>query len=251
MSHPAAEQFDRVAGSYATSPVHAQGPDLEWLVEALQPAPDWQALDLGTGAGHAAMAVAPHLAQVTAVDLAEAMLAVARRLAVGRNIENIVFQSADVQALPFADHTFDAAFTRYSAHHWDDPAGALQEAARVMRPGAPLVLIDTISPGEAALDTFSNGLEMLRDPSHVRNARVVEWRTALQEAGFAVESVREWPIVLHTNEWLARAGAQSWRADACRQLLQDASLRARAVFAIAEDGSHFNLHCALLLARRG
>jgi ubiquinone/menaquinone biosynthesis C-methylase UbiE len=245
-----AEQFDRVAAAYATSAVHALGEDLAWLAEALQPDPAWRVLDLGTGAGHAAMAVAPRVARVTAVDVAERMLATAQGLARERGIANLETVRADVGALPFPDQTFDAAFSRYSAHHWPDPDAALREAARVLRPGALLVLADTICPDDPSLDTYINALELLRDPSHGRNAPKSEWTARLVAAGFDVEPAREWTIDLDTEEWLARAGTVPWRAESCRRLLQDAPAAARDAFGIAGHGSRFRLHCALLSARR-
>lgn len=248
--NPSAEQFDRVAHAYAASAVHARGQDLAWLVEALRPDPAWHALDLGTGAGHAALAVAPHTARITAVDVAERMLATARDLAAERAIANLATVRADVASLPFRDASFDAAFSRYSAHHWPRPGTALRESARVLPASATFVLIDTISPADPALDTFVNALELLRDPSHVRDWRVDEWRAALDAAGFGVASVREWTLELETEDWLARSGTEPWRADACRLLLRQAPAPARDAFAIADDGSRFRLHCALLQAWR-
>jgi ubiquinone/menaquinone biosynthesis C-methylase UbiE len=248
--NPAAEQFDRVAAAYATSAVHARGPDLAWLVEALRPEPAWRVLDLGAGAGHAALAVAPQVAKVTAVDVAERMLATARGLAEERGLANLDTVRADVGALPFPDQTFDAALSRYSAHHWPDPVAAVREAARVLRSGARLVLIDTVSPYNPSLDSYVNALELLRDPSHGRNAPESEWRVRLLAAGFVVEPARAWTIDLDTEEWLARAGTEPWRAEVCRRLLREAPAAARDAFDIAADGSRFRLHCALLSARR-
>lgn len=68
MNSSAEVQFNRVARAYASSTVHARGADLEWLAVALQPKPSWRVLDAGTGAGHTAVTVAPHVASVTAVD---------------------------------------------------------------------------------------------------------------------------------------------------------------------------------------
>ncbi|HWE62715.1 MAG TPA: class I SAM-dependent methyltransferase [Chloroflexota bacterium] len=249
MSGSAAEQFDRVAQAYATSAVHAKGPDLAWLLEALQPEPAWRALDLGTGAGHAAMAVAPYVDELYAVDVSARMLTTAADLAGQRNLTNTRFAEASVSALPWPNGYFDAAFSRYSAHHWSSLAPALREAARLTRPGAPLIIIDTISPEEPALDTFVNTLELLRDPSHGRNASAQEWTRQLQQAGFAVQAIRTWQLELVTAEWLERARTEVWRAVACYQLLREAPDAARAAFAIAGDGSRFSLHCALFTAR--
>lgn len=250
MSEGAAAQFDRVAQAYATSAVHAHGPDLDWMREALRPQPSWQVIDLGAGAGHAALAIAPHVRQVTAVDVSECMVAVAQELARERCLTNIAFRRANVEALPYGEATYDAAISRFSAHHWHTPAQGLREAARVLRAGAPLVLIDTVSPEDAGANTFLNAVELLRDPSHVRDGRLSDWRRMLEEAGFALDAVRTWALTSGTEPWLARAATEPWRADACRRLLREAPDRVRSILAIGEDGARFSLPCALLAARR-
>lgn len=244
------EQFDRTAAAYASSPIHAHGPDLGWMVDALDPADDAVIVDLGTGAGHAALRVAPRVASVTAVDLSEVMLDTARHLAVERGIFNLTLERADVAALPFPDAHFDGAVSRYSAHHWHDPERALAEAARTLRAGGRFVLIDTLAPADPALDSFVNALELLRDASHGRDRKLEEWRAALTQAGFRVDTTREWPIQQETEAWLARAGPPPWRADACRRLIADAPAGTRDALDIASDGGHWSVPAALISATR-
>jgi len=243
-------QFNRVARAYASSAVHARGQDLEWLVAALQPRPTWHVLDAGTGAGHTALLVAATAARVTAVDLAEHMLRVAAELAVERGATNVDFVQASIDRLPFADSTFDAACTRYSAHHWSDPRAAVTEIARVLKPGAPFVLSDSMSFEDPALDTYLNTLELLRDASHVRNATVAAWSRLLEDAGLAATSVKPWSVTLDTETWLARSDPPEWRASAARHLLRDASPEARSALSIGDRGESFTLPCAVIAARR-
>lgn len=245
-----AEQFDRVSTAYATSPVHARGIDLRWMIEALAPQPSQRVLDLGTGAGHAAMAVAPDVAQVDAVDISERMLATAADLAAQRARGSIRFHRADVASLPFPAACFDAAISRFSAHHWPDPAAAVREAARVLRTGARLVLVDTVSPDDPAIDSLLNTLELLHDPSHARDARVSEWRRWLHDAGFILAAEREWAVELDTDDWLSRAATAPWRAAACRTLLREARGRSKTALAIDDDGDAFSLPCIVLTAIR-
>ena len=135
-------QFGAVAANYATSAVHAGGADLQALVAAARLTGEERVLDIGCGAGHTALAVAPGAASVTAVDLTREMLEVAAALARERGITNITFEPADVSALPFPDATFDIVTSRYSAHHYGAPEKALAEAARVLRPGGRLLLVE-------------------------------------------------------------------------------------------------------------
>ena len=183
------------------------------------------------------------------MDVAEHMLRAAADLAEARGVTNLDFVQASVESLPFADGSFDAACTRYSAHHWSHPPAAIAEIARVLRPGAPFVLSDSAGIEDAALDTYLNALELLRDPSHVRNAPVTVWSRLLTEAGFTVTSVREWTINLDTTTWLDRAAAAEWRQAAARHLLIEAPHAARSALNISEDGESFTLPCAMILAR--
>src|SRR5438876_10029960 len=74
-------QFGQVAANYATSAVHVAGPDLDAMLVAAAPRFDARLLDAGCGAGHTVLAFAPLVAEVVAVDLTEALLTQARRLA--------------------------------------------------------------------------------------------------------------------------------------------------------------------------
>ncbi|MAG34887.1 MAG: hypothetical protein CL878_01335 [Dehalococcoidia bacterium] len=75
-------QFGRTSADYVTSRVHAGGIDLYLLLEAAEPAPGATALDVGTGVGHTALALAPHVRMVLALDVTPEMLDEARRLSV-------------------------------------------------------------------------------------------------------------------------------------------------------------------------
>jgi ubiquinone/menaquinone biosynthesis C-methylase UbiE len=197
-------QFEAAAEHYRTSAVHAGGDDLLRMVQAAQLSGVERVLDAGCGAGHASAAVAPYAAEVVALDLSEAMLAQARRLAAERGLSNLVTRWADVEALPFADVTFDRVISRYSAHHWPDPGAALREIRRVLRPGGTFILGDIVAPGAPTLDTFLQTIELLRDPSHVRDHSAAQWINMLAGAGFEAESIFTWSLTLDFPAWLAR-----------------------------------------------
>lgn len=225
-------QFGAVAAAYATSAVHASGPDLAALVEAAALTGREHVLDLGCGAGHTARAVAPRAAHVTAVDVTPEMLAVAAGLARDRGLQNVELRHADVAALPFEDARFDLVTSRFSAHHYGDPARALAEAARVLRPGGRFLLIDTVAPEDAALDTFYNAVEYLRDDSHVRNWRISEWRRLFAGAGFTAEVLLDHTIDLDGPSWVQRSQTQPDRVAAIRTVFAQASPAARTAFAV-------------------
>jgi SAM-dependent methyltransferase len=245
---PLRTQWAAVAEHYGTGWSHANGPDLAWMVQAAAPRAGDRAIDLGAGAGHAALALAPHLAHVDAIDPTPEMLAVAARLAAERGITNVTWTEARADALPFADASFDIAVSRFSIHHWPNPPESLREVARVLRPGGRAVLVDLVAPEEAGLDTFLNAVELLRDPTHGRTPRLSDWRAMVEAAGLAGGVVREWRFRHDTQDWLARTAAVPWRADAVRRLLREAPEAVRAAFEVAPDGSGFSVGAVVVAA---
>ena len=239
-------QFGAAATAYATSSVHASGPDLSALVEAARLTGAERVLDLGCGAGHTALALASRSASVTAVDLTAEMLSVAEGLTRERKITNITFELADVAALPFPAASFDLVVSRYAAHHFAAPERALPEAARVLAPGGALLLVDTVAPEDPALDTFFNTIELLRDDSHVRNWRGSEWVRMFQGAGFEATIRERFAIALDGAAWVARMQTPPSRVAMLRELFATASPTRRAAFEIQDTPWGLSIPVALI-----
>jgi len=246
----ARRQWAVVAERYGAGWKQANAPDLAWLVAASVPTTTDHALDVGTGGGHAALALAPAVGSVDAIDPTPEMLAVASRLAADRGIPNITFTLATADALPFPDAAFEVAVTRFSVHHWPRPEPAFREIRRVLRPGGRLAIVDMLAPEDGPLDTFLNAVELLRDPSHARSLRASEWVALLGAAGFAARLERTWELEHEVDSWLAQTAPAPWRADAVRALLRDAPPGTREHFGIAPDASAFRVACGLIVAGR-
>jgi SAM-dependent methyltransferase len=105
-------------------------------------------LDLGCGPGKLARALAPHVAQVLAVDPSEAMLALGQALDAGAHL-NIAWTRGFAEDLDLADASLDLAAAGASIH-WMDPAVVFPKLARALAPGAPLAIVDGDGPSEAA-----------------------------------------------------------------------------------------------------
>jgi len=238
-------QFAPVAANYAMSAVHVGGPDLRAMLNAIPLRGDERALDVGCGPGHTALAFAPRVREVAAVDLTEDMLAQGRRLAAERGIGNVIFQRGDVENLPFPAASFDLVTSRYSAHHYPHPLVALREVVRVLKPGGAFLLGDVVSPDDPAADVFLNRIETLRDPSHVRNHTVAQWTDMLATAGLTAEMVGVWPLRLEFASWVTRMNTSPAAVAEIRALLDQAAPEIRAALAV-EEGYSFTVQVALL-----
>ncbi|HUJ40355.1 MAG TPA: class I SAM-dependent methyltransferase [Candidatus Acidoferrales bacterium] len=108
------------------------------LVEAAGVRPGQSILDLASGSGQPALALAAAVApggMVTASDMSAGMLAVAEENAVRAGLENVRFRQANAESLPFPDRTFDRVTCRFGVMFFADIAGAMRECRRVLLPG--------------------------------------------------------------------------------------------------------------------
>lgn len=102
----------------------------------------WTIGDFGCGTGELSAALAPHVQRVVAVDASGEMLAAARRRL--KDHQNVQVRHADLEALPVEDAALDAAVMMLVLHHLTEPADALVEAARCLKPGGRLVIADML-----------------------------------------------------------------------------------------------------------
>jgi len=186
----AKQSFGERAAFYTTSAAHADPTVLAQVVELAAPQPHWRGLDIATGSGHTAFALAPHLHAMVGADLTAEMVGEAKGLRATNGLANVDFALADVHYLPFGDATFDVITCRRAAHHFSDIGGAVNEMRRILRPGARLVIDDRSVPEDDFIDWCMNTLDTYHDPSHVREYRPSEWSQMLQRAGFTVEAMR-------------------------------------------------------------
>lgn len=218
------EQFGRTADAYVQSSDHTGGHDLDRLVELAHLQPTDLALDVSTGGGHTALALAPHVARVTVSDFTPTMLAAARRFLTAQGVANAEYVIADAEQLPFLPESFDLVTVRIAPHHYTDVRAAAREFARVLRPGGRLLLIDNIAPDDPDLDAFVNDIERRRDPSHVKCYTESEWRDVLARAGLDVTHME----VDHKSHDFAKWTARSQMPDSERASLERDMLTAPA-----------------------
>ncbi len=219
----AADEFGAHATAYRDSTVHREGDDLDRLAEWCSAAE--RAVDVATGAGHTAGAIAAvGVDRVVAADAAPEMVATAT--ASYPAVEGVV---ADAERLPFAADSVDAASCRIAAHHFPDPIAFVTEVARVVEPGGTFAFEDNVAPDHAALGEFLNTVERCRDPTHVRSHTVADWIEWLEAAGFTVETTDVITRTLDYEEWLDNVDAppeRRWRVAAAFENAPDSAAEA-------------------------
>jgi len=110
--------------------------------------PSWTVLDMGCGTGTLAAAIAPFVHRVVGVDQSAGMLESARRRTAG--LQNVELRQGALEALPLEDRSCDAALLVLALGWVEAPAEVLAEAARVLRPGGRLALVDAVLHADEA-----------------------------------------------------------------------------------------------------
>ncbi len=200
MTEDVRSSFARVAANYTRAKYHSSPEGLREVLELARPQLGDLALDVATGTGHVALALAPHVRRVYGLDLTREMLDQARRVTVERDVMNVEWVIGDAVRLPFADETFDLYTVRAAPHHFPDVDNFLHEAYRVLRPGRHAVFVDC-APPMPARDVLHE-VEKRRDPSHVMSMTVEEWVELLEHAGFEVDSANSRELDWDFEDWM-------------------------------------------------
>jgi len=143
-------------------------------------------LDVGTGAGTLAFALAPSVREVVGVDAIPELLAAARAIAPA----NVTFIEADATSLPLESFSFDLAVTRRTLHHVARPELVVAELVRVTRLGGTIVIEDQIAPVDPLAALEVDRFERARDPSHTRLLPDVDLRHLFEANGLVLETRR-------------------------------------------------------------
>ena len=231
-------QFGTAAERYVRDRIHVEGDELRRMVELARLTGAERVLDVATGGGHTALAFAPHVREVVALDLTPAMLEAAAKFAAAQGGANVSFRLGDAEDIPFGHGEFDVVTARYAPHHFPQPQRFLAEAARVLRPHGRVVMFDNMAPEDDELDAFLNRLEVWRDPSHFRAHRSSEWVRWMAAAGFSVEAAD--PLVhkrYDFEEWTSKQSMPVAERDALERWLLATPARCREFFSVSiEDG---------------
>jgi ubiquinone/menaquinone biosynthesis C-methylase UbiE len=183
----AQSRFGATADNYVNSSIHSGGYTLDKLIELIAPSRGKRALDLATGGGHVALAMAQRGASVIASDLTDKMLIAARQYIEQQSSTlALSYCCNNAESLPFPDASFDIVTTRLAPHHFQDVPRYMRECARVLRAGGILGIVDHAGAVDFQVNKYVNAYEKLRDPSHVWEFNEIEWAAMFHEVGLRV-----------------------------------------------------------------
>lgn len=160
------DRFSRTADRLAAKQDARADELAEKVRRFVLPRGDERAVDVGTGAGALAFALAAIVREVVGVDPSRELLAQARERA--RGVPNVEFVEADGEHLPFDDYSFDLAATIRTLHHVQRPERLIAELVRVTRMGGRLLVVDQIAPADPLSALAIDRFERTRDPGHTR-----------------------------------------------------------------------------------
>jgi ubiquinone/menaquinone biosynthesis C-methylase UbiE len=175
--------FDELAGKFGRN--YVPGRSWKGLAETLlQLMPPMAIADLGAGEGTFSQLLAQRAQRVIAVDNSAKMVEFGARLARENGIANLEYRLGDLESPPIEDSTIDLAFFSQSLHHALHPERAVAAAARLLKPGGRIVILDLKK------HSFEQARELYADTW--LGFSEVELRGFLESAGFA--GVQSWVV---------------------------------------------------------
>lgn len=180
--------WNRVSGIYdlvmkKSRPAYAQ---MYALIRA-RLTPDMRVLELATGTGLIALAVADSAKSIEATDFSPAMIAAARKKPAPANVS---FSVQDACRLPYADGSFDCAIISNALHIMPDPAAALHSIRRVLKPGGLLIAPTFVHAENDLKGKISARVMALAGFKLHHSWKAVEYQAFLEENGFSVRTLK-------------------------------------------------------------
>lgn len=203
----AAEYFRTNALQWETlRAMHVDDTEVEaTILELLSDKETGDLLDIGTGTGRMLEVLAPSAGRAEGLDRSRSMLAIARANLGRLNMEHCHVRHGDMYDLPFSDHSFDTILFHQVLHFVDDPETAVEEAARTLRPGGRILIVD-FAP--------HNVEELRRDHAHRRlgfpNDEIAGWLKRIKLRALRIESLKGTPLTV--SLWLAEKPASRTKA---------------------------------------
>ena len=174
---------------------------LEYTVHSMSLKKDDCVLDAAAGTCLFGRSVAHFVKSVVCLDATPAMLAIGKEEADKIGITNMQFINGYVEELPFDNQYFDTVATRLAFHHFTETEKPFSELHRVLKRDGQLVIID-MEATEEALRDIQDKIEIMRDPSHIKNRSQDELLALYEGHGYIVTKQEATGIPVALSEWL-------------------------------------------------
>ncbi len=203
----ARSKFERDLVSAGYVKVTSDDEQLLQILRACQPQDGRSYLDIGTGRGYVAFALAKSCpqAEVVGIDIVPSVLAGNSRQAQEQGLYRLTFVEHDGRLLPFEDARFDGIVARYCFHHFPDPKTSVAEMGRVLKGGGFCLICDPVPYDEDSTD-YANQFSALRNDGHIRYYDDAEMRSMLALQGMG------WQMTFDTEVKIPRRMDESYKA---------------------------------------
>ena len=247
-----ADQFSRQAEMFANSPALHNEAALALLVDAGEPKPGDETLDVACGPGSVVAAFARRVRRAVGLDATDNMLAEARKLVAKSALTNTEIHRGDVYRLPFADASFDIVSCRFAVHHFEDPPRAVAEIQRVCRANGRIVICDGLASDDPAKAAALNRMELLRDPSTVEFRTLAYLKGLFAGAKLPAPTARFYQVTADMDDLIARSFPVNDDRDGLRRLIEASVDGDKFGMSANRDGNKVKLtyHSAVLSARK-
>jgi SAM-dependent methyltransferase len=239
-------EFKQQTGTFAANPALRSATALGELSELAPADPGARWLEVACGAGMIARELSERVGSVHGVDLTPAMVERGRAEASSAGLENVEFSLGDATALEFDAASFDGAITRFSFHHIPAPQRALEEMARVVRPGGWVVVGDHAANLDRDAYAWAEEIERLRDPSHWSCLTPQQLQAMGDGARLELDLEKVVPLELDFKGWLERSSGGLEAAPLIDRLLAEAPAKSDSFRVVGEgDERRLVLHYML------
>ena len=193
----ACEPWNLVADGYAETTMIVFEQFADEAIAASKLKPNSTVLDVACGPGTLALRLAQHAEQVHGIDFSEAMLAVFRNKIEQAEHRNIALHCGDAQTLPYADSTFDAAFSLFGLMFFPDRQRGFAEIYRTLKPGGSIALTSWAPVDESPLMQIMFGALRAMRPEMPQPQRAIAtlenpgvFKQEMEDAGFRNIEIR-------------------------------------------------------------
>lgn len=229
------KNFGQRAAEYRLSSTHNNSDDLQRMIELIKPNSRDYALDVATGGGHTAIALAQSVENVMAIDITPEMLAEAKTAAAQKGLTNLVFQVEDVHNLTIPDSQFDIVASRFAAHHFSNINKSLAEMCRVLKTGGRFYILDCSVVNGEEMEKEINRLEYLRDSSHQCSYSPRLWQKLLADLPLTINYTALYKSQYELPEWFDRMGTLPRNREEIFKILDSLSAESKLHYSFGAD----------------